>query len=176
MSPSRPVSHAIQCVLWIWLHVLQFNVSNQVRDPEEDTRNKPWRPLPSGRITLANALILKYAMTVACLLVSCSYSTCVFMSSALFSLIIPIYHEMHGDQHWLSKNLMNSVGYACFATGSILVAGMYLSSVFSSLFRLSIKSSFRSVQAGFPWGLLSINNSSHPGHNYPSPRFPGRDR
>ena len=124
LSPSHPVSHAIQCALWVWLHVLQFNLSNQVRDPEEDIRNKPWRPLPSGRITLANVFILKYLTTATCLLVSYYYSHCVFVSSAFLSLLIPMYHEMHGDQHWLSKNLMNSVGYTCFAIGSTLVAGM----------------------------------------------------
>ena len=124
MSPTHQTSHVIQCVLWLWLHILQFNLSNQVRDPEEDKRNKPWRPLPSGRITLANALILKYITTVVCLSVSYSYSTCVLISSASLSLAIPIYHEMHGDQHWLSKNLMNSIGYSCFATGATLVAGI----------------------------------------------------
>ena len=124
LSPSHRASHALQCVLWVWLHVLQFNLSNQVRDPEEDIRNKPWRPLPSGRITLANVFILKYMTTATCLLVSYSYSPCVLVSSAFLSLLIPMYHELHGDQHWLSKNLMNSVGYSCFAIGSTLVAGM----------------------------------------------------
>ena len=124
LSPTHPASHAIQCVLWVWLHVLQFNLSNQLHDPEEDIRNKPWRPLPSGRITLANVIILKYITTATCLLLSYAYSPCVLVSSASLSLLIRLYHEMHGDQHWLSKNLMNSVGYACFATGATLVAGM----------------------------------------------------
>ena len=124
LSSTHRGSHALQCVVWVWLHVLQFNLSNQIRDPEEDKCNKPWRPLPSGRITLANAYILKYITIATCLLLSYSYSTCVLVSSALLTLVIPMYHEMHGDQHWLSKNLMNSIGYSCFATGSTLVAGM----------------------------------------------------
>ena len=133
LSSNCRASHAIQCVLWVWLHVLQFNLSNQVRDPEEDRRNKPWRPLPSGRITLANALVLKYMTTATCLLLSYSYSPCVLMSSAFLSLLIPLYHEMHGDQHWLSKNLMNAIGYACFATGSTLVAGIKFFILFYSV-------------------------------------------
>ena len=124
LSPTHPASHAIQCVIWMWLHVLQFNLSNQLHDPEEDIRNKPWRPLPSSRITFANAFILKYMTTATCLLVSYYYSPCVFVSSASLSLLIRLYHEMHGDQHWLSKNLMNSVGYGCFATGGTLISGM----------------------------------------------------
>ena len=132
LSPTHRASHAIQCLLWLWLHVLQFNLSNQIRDPEEDRRNKPWRPLPAGRMTLANVFILKYITTVACLLVSYSYSTSVFMFSACFSVIVLIYHEMHGDQHWLSRNLFNSLGFCCFATGSTLVAGMALSMLVDS--------------------------------------------
>lgn len=60
--------------------------------------------------------------TATCLLLSYYYSPCVLVSSASLTLLIRLYHEMHGDQHWLTKNLMNSVGYACFATGSTLVA------------------------------------------------------
>ena len=123
LSPIHRASHALQCVLWVWLHVLQFNLSNQVRDPEEDIRNKPWRPLPSGRITLSNVFILKYVTTATCLLLSYYYSTCALVSSAALSVLIRLYHEMHGDQHWFSKNLMNSIGYSCFATGATLVAG-----------------------------------------------------
>jgi 4-hydroxybenzoate polyprenyltransferase len=93
-----------------------------VRDPEEDLRNKPWRPLPSGRITLRNALIFRYLAPVLCVTLSACYSARIFYASAFFALLIPMYHELHGDQHWLSKNLMNAVGYACFAIGSTLVA------------------------------------------------------
>ena len=139
LSPTHPASHASQCVLWVWLHVLQFNISNQLHNPEEDIRNKPWRPLPSGRITLANVFILKYMTTATCLLLSYAYSPCVLVSSATLSLSIRLYHEMHGDQHWLSKNLMNSVGYACFATGATLVAGLsHFCTHINLIFRLNI--------------------------------------
>jgi 4-hydroxybenzoate polyprenyltransferase len=131
LSPTHPACHAIQCVLWAWLHVLQFNLANQLHNPEEDIRNKPWRPLPSGRITLANVFILKYMTTAICLLLSYSYSLYVLVSSASLTVLIRLYHEMHGDQHWLWKNLMNSAGYTCFATGSTLVAG--ISSLFFSV-------------------------------------------
>lgn len=127
LSSTCRVSHAIQCVLWVWLHVLQFNLSNQVRDPEEDRSNKPWRPLPSGRITLANTFILKYITIATCLLWSYSYGPCVLTPSAFLTLLIHMYHEMRGDQHWLTKNLMCSGGYACFATGTTLVAGIAFS-------------------------------------------------
>ena len=122
LSPINPLYHAIQAIFWIYLHLLEFNLANQVRDPEEDKRNKPWRPLPSGRISLENAIILKRVSTVACLLLSLHYSAQVFYASLLFAILIPMYHELHGDQHWFTKNLMNAVGYGCFSIGSTLIA------------------------------------------------------
>ncbi|KAF4615939.1 hypothetical protein D9613_011359 [Agrocybe pediades] len=122
LSPVDSVSHAIQAVVWIWMHLLHFNLSNQVRDPEEDLANKPWRPLPSGRITLENARMFRYIAPFVCMIVSLLYSPAVFYASTAFAILIPMYHELHGDQHWLSKNLMNAIGYACFATGATLVA------------------------------------------------------
>ncbi|KDR74291.1 hypothetical protein GALMADRAFT_250079 [Galerina marginata CBS 339.88] len=122
LSPTNRMSHAIQAVVWIWLHLLHFNLANQVRDPEEDMRNKPWRPLPSGRITLANARRLRYLAPLICMLNSLCYSRTIFFASAFFAALVPMYHELHGDSHWLSKNLMNAVGYTCFAMGSTLIA------------------------------------------------------
>ena len=42
---------------WLWLIILQFCLQNQCSkgSAEEDAVNKPWRPIPSYRITLANA-------------------------------------------------------------------------------------------------------------------------
>ncbi|KAH6879509.1 hypothetical protein B0T10DRAFT_464547 [Thelonectria olida] len=43
--------------LYIWLYVLHFDCSNQ-KDPasiEEDRLNKPWRAIPSGRLTIQGA-------------------------------------------------------------------------------------------------------------------------
>ncbi|PPQ66605.1 hypothetical protein CVT24_006916 [Panaeolus cyanescens] len=122
LSPTRRFAHAIQAIFWIYLHLFQFNLANQVRDPEEDRQNKPWRPLPSGRITLKNAYRLKKLAIATCLFVSWCYGYRVLRTSAFFSILIPAYHELHGDSHWLSKNLMNAVGYACFASGSTLIA------------------------------------------------------
>ncbi|KAF9040692.1 UbiA prenyltransferase family [Panaeolus papilionaceus] len=122
LSPTRRFAHAIQAVLWIYLHLFQFNLSNQVRDPEEDRQNKPWRPLPSGRITLKNANRLKKLSIAACLFASWCYGWRLLRISAFFTVLIPAYHELHGDSHWISKNLMNAVGYACFASGSTLIA------------------------------------------------------
>ncbi|PHH77530.1 hypothetical protein CDD80_507 [Ophiocordyceps camponoti-rufipedis] len=51
-------------LIWIWIHLISFNVNNQ-RSPEsvrEDALNKPWRPLPSGRVSLPTAYLLSIVM------------------------------------------------------------------------------------------------------------------
>ncbi|KAH9483180.1 Fumagillin beta-trans-bergamotene synthase [Psilocybe cubensis] len=122
LSPTNSLSHAVQAIFWLWLHLLHFNLANQVHDPEEDMINKPWRPIPTGRITLAQATVLRYLAPFVCMAVSLLYSRAVFYAALIFAILVPIYHEAKGDSHWLSRNFMNAFGYACFSTGSTLIA------------------------------------------------------
>jgi len=151
LSPKNPVSHGIQAIFWIYLHLLEFNLSNQVHNPEEDKRNKPWRPLPSGRISLERAITLKRIAIVACLLISLHYGVQVFYASLLFAIFIPMHHELHGDQHWLTKNLMNAVGYSCFGIGSTLIAcEHYINFIFFAMLEAELwrpSASGRSIKA-----------------------------
>ena len=55
---------------WIWLNLLQFDLANQCLDPSEDAANKPWRPIPSGRITVSRARALRWAVVPPCIALS----------------------------------------------------------------------------------------------------------
>lgn len=114
-------------LFWIWLHLLQFDVSNQIMDIEEDSHNKPDRPLPSNRLTVRNAVILRWALVPVCFLFSALYSReTVYASMALVALTI-IYDELGAHaRHWLIRNIVNGAGFASFEWGSTLVAGMVL--------------------------------------------------
>ena len=106
------------------MHVLQFDVSNQTLNPEEDEQNKRDRPLPSKRITWANARILRWALVPACFALSACYSVeCVYASIA-FCLLTYAYNEMGGaGGHWVIRNLLNALGVVAFEVGSCLIAG-----------------------------------------------------
>lgn len=123
-TPTHSLSRLPHIVFWIWLHLLQFNVSNQCLSTEEDKRNKPSRPVASGRICLRDALVLRWTLASLCFLTSLAYSTqLVYVSTVLIALTI-IYNElqMHAT-HWALRNILNALGYAAFEAGATLVAG-----------------------------------------------------
>ncbi|KAF4595306.1 UbiA prenyltransferase family-domain-containing protein [Ophiocordyceps camponoti-floridani] len=109
---------------WIWIHLVSFNVDNQ-RSPEsvrEDALNKPWRPLPSGRVSLRAAYLLSMLMppvTVVCsLLVGTGWR-----QSLGIVLLTSWYNRWGGsDTNPLTRNAITGFGYMCFTSGALEVA------------------------------------------------------
>ena len=112
-------------VLWTWLHLLQFCVSNQSLDPDEDARNKPWRPIPSGIVSVVSARILRWILLPLCLSLS------IFLEAHWQGISLAIafiaHNELHLHSHWLMRNACNSWGYASFNAGASAIAGAYYS-------------------------------------------------
>jgi 4-hydroxybenzoate polyprenyltransferase len=121
-------------VLWTWLHLLHFCVANQSQNPEEDVSNKPWRPIPSGIVSVLNARILRWILFPLCLSVSISMSLEAFGQSTSLAICFIVYNELHLDSHWLLRNACNAWGYASFNTGASAIAGAHYSfhTVFSN--------------------------------------------
>jgi hypothetical protein len=125
-APLASFERLPHVIFWVWLHVLQFDVSNQYLDPAEDALNKPDRPLPSGRITLRQAQILRWALVFICMALSACYSTPTVWSSVLLCLLTYTYNELHLHAgHWITRNLNNAFGFTSFELGATLVAGTY---------------------------------------------------
>lgn len=115
-------------MFWVWFHVLQFDVSNQTLDPEEDKHNKKDRPLPAKRITWENALILRWVLVPACWALSACYSLETVYASMALCLLTYIYDEMgFAAGHWLGRNFVNALGFMSFEVGACLIAGKYQS-------------------------------------------------
>ncbi|KAI0033248.1 UbiA prenyltransferase family [Vararia minispora EC-137] len=123
-APMTNILRLPHVLFWIWLHLLQFDVSNQTINLEEDAINKKDRPIPSGRITLNSAVILRWALVPLCLALSTLYSAeTVYASIALVTFTL-IYDEMHAHAgHWLVRNVVNALGFASFEVGASLIAG-----------------------------------------------------
>ena len=122
-SPSLTLATRLpQTLLWVWSHLLLFNLSNQ-RQPSsltEDRLNKPWRPLPSDRLSLSSARNLFIATTIACVALS-SLVGGVGASVALQGLYI-LNNDLHlGDTGAVTRNVLNAAGYTAFAIGGISV-------------------------------------------------------
>ncbi|KAF2827281.1 hypothetical protein CC86DRAFT_321203, partial [Ophiobolus disseminans] len=109
-------------MLWVWLVMLQFTLHNQ-RRPEsiiEDNINKPWRPLPSGRISVKGA---NYLLFVTYLAVSVlSFQLGVITHFVVFTGLVCWYNDLGGsDRSGLFRNFLNASGYACLFSASLRI-------------------------------------------------------
>jgi 4-hydroxybenzoate polyprenyltransferase len=123
ISPEQIVSRIPIMLLWIWLHLLVENISNQ-RLPDaiaEDAVNKPWRPMPSKRLSQPEAISILRVLTPALLL-----STFVFqmgyVPSVTLMAMIWLYNDLDGSGAGpIQRNILNAAGLACFGWGGIYV-------------------------------------------------------
>jgi 4-hydroxybenzoate polyprenyltransferase len=123
-APLCSLKRLPHVIFWTWLHILQFDVSNQCLSLEEDKRNKSDRPLAAGRISVQHAVILRWALLPLCLFISLSYSVQVLYASVAMAALTIIYNECQAHAaHWSVRNILNAVGYATFEIGATLVAG-----------------------------------------------------
>ncbi|KAI5886105.1 uncharacterized protein SCHCODRAFT_02643238 [Schizophyllum commune H4-8] len=101
--------------VWLELHLLAFEIMNQVTGIEEDKLEKPHRPIPSGRISPSSARAL-YACVVACaLLMSARHG--ITWVTAVYAVAITVYNEGGLARFWYFKSGLASLGYACFISG-----------------------------------------------------------
>ncbi|EJF57469.1 hypothetical protein DICSQDRAFT_69381 [Dichomitus squalens LYAD-421 SS1] len=119
--------------LWTWLHLLQFCVSNQSLSPDEDAQNKPWRPIPAGRLPVRQATRLRWALLPLCLFLSFSFG--IPAVGAVLMVGILLHNELKLDSHWFTRNVLNAIGYATFDAGAMTVAqaGAHLSFSYPAL-------------------------------------------
>ncbi|KAG0693491.1 hypothetical protein DFH29DRAFT_963990 [Suillus ampliporus] len=108
VSPHHNPLALSYSLCWLWFHLFQFNVSNQSYSAHEDVVNKPWCPLPSGRISIKDSRALRWGLMVFCLGLSSLFSLIVFTTSAAF----------YGAS---DRNLCNAGGYATLKLGSTLI-------------------------------------------------------
>lgn len=106
---------------WIWINLLPFVIDNQ-RRPEsilEDKLNKPWRPMPSGRMTEDEARRLIFILYPIAFVISIYIGGA--RSSAALMLLGYWYNNHGGAGGVLSKNFINACGFICFASGAMEV-------------------------------------------------------
>lgn len=118
--PRTDLRAFAQSVFWTWLYLLQFCVSNQSLSPDEDERNKPWRPLPSRRISFRHALIIRWTLLPLCIVLSVFHN--VTAVGLILTLGILLHNELRLDAHWFTRNVLNALGYAVFDAGATAIA------------------------------------------------------
>lgn len=108
--------------LWLWFVILQFCVQNQ-RSPgsvAEDSINKPWRPIPSGRMTAGEAEKL---LAVTHLVAGAySYALGVFPIFLVYVCLITAYNDFGAsNKSGLVRNLFCGAGFSCYFGGALSI-------------------------------------------------------
>ncbi|RFU74505.1 prenyltransferase [Trichoderma arundinaceum] len=105
---------------WIWLNLLVEDIANQrlAGSIIEDEVNKPWRPLPSHRLTQEQArdwLIVAIAAAVGSSIFLGGYT-----ASVTLMLFIWMYNDLDGSNSgiWI-RNALNAGGLMCFSWGAL---------------------------------------------------------
>ncbi|KAJ8473053.1 hypothetical protein ONZ51_g8103 [Trametes cubensis] len=106
----------LQRLTWVWVHCLQFCVSNQSIDTSEDKKNHPWRPISSGQISWPAARYLRWMLLVLSLSLSASWGA--FTPSFTLSLATIAYNELGLSKKWFTRNALNAIGYTSFCVGA----------------------------------------------------------
>ena len=122
-QPSRVLPRFLAVALWTWINLLPFAIDNQ-RQPaaiKEDSVNKPWRPLPSKRLTPEQAGRMITILYPIAFLVS------IFLGGLKQCIALIVlgycYNDCGGsDVSWVTRNLINACGFICFSSGAMEVA------------------------------------------------------
>ncbi|KAF5388376.1 hypothetical protein D9615_000799 [Tricholomella constricta] len=122
-APVHSLSNLMQGCIWIWFHLILCNVSNQARAKEEDAVNRPWRPIPSGRITVRQAVVLRWFLVIFCATWSATYGAGTVMATLGLVTVTVLYDEAGFSNGPFTKNLCNVGGYTAFEVGATRIMG-----------------------------------------------------
>ncbi|KAJ7686091.1 UbiA prenyltransferase family [Mycena rosella] len=104
---------------WLELHLLTFEIKNQITGLEEDRLSKPHRPIVAGRISTAGAQLLY--LCVGALAFAFSMYRGVAACSILYLVAIYCYNEGGMSRNWFLKSFLGSIGYVCYCWGTTVI-------------------------------------------------------
>lgn len=110
-------------IIWAWINLLPFDIDNQRRPSsiQEDRINKPWRPLPSGRITPAQAQRLMQISYPMAILASA------YLGGLQESIELMFLGWLYNELGWANdscilRNFANALGFVWWGSGAFSVA------------------------------------------------------
>lgn len=111
-------------VLWTWLNTLVFDLANQ-RLPGsilEDTLNKPWRPLPAGRISQDQTRRLLF-LAIPISLGVIHWGIGATEETVILFCMNWMYNDLGGsDDNFIVRNLIIAIAYILYGSGTLRVA------------------------------------------------------
>ncbi|CAO2655312.1 Nn.00g103760.m01.CDS01 [Neocucurbitaria sp. VM-36] len=109
--------------VWLWVVILQFCLQNQCSPSsvQEDSLNKPWRPIPSGRILRTQAEYLLTSTHIVATVVS--YYLDVLPIHVVYIILITAYNNFGGsDRSGILRNFYCGAGFSCYFSGAMSIA------------------------------------------------------
>ncbi|KAI1142051.1 UbiA prenyltransferase family-domain-containing protein [Hypoxylon sp. FL0543] len=128
--PDQPIQdrhllcRSLMALLWVWINLVPFTIGNQTTASSiaEDAINKPWRPLPSRRLSSSHARIMMPFFYVVAQIFNIYTGSGIRQGVCLFLLGV-WYNNLGGaDYHPLIRNAINALGYVCFTSGAMEAA------------------------------------------------------
>ncbi|ESK92665.1 hypothetical protein Moror_16026 [Moniliophthora roreri MCA 2997] len=113
------IATMLNLLVWIWMFLLQFCAANQMHSIREDFINKPYRPIPSGLISVQATYKIRWILVPTCLYLSWVYR--VFCAGLSLTLSFALYNEFGLDSYWYSKSLLNAIGIVSWNIGAALI-------------------------------------------------------
>uniref|UniRef100_A0A0W0EY46 Uncharacterized protein n=1 Tax=Moniliophthora roreri TaxID=221103 RepID=A0A0W0EY46_MONRR len=107
--------------IWLELHLLAFDIKNQLIGIEEDRLCKPDRPFPSGRISPEKGQAL-YITVVAASFCLSFFQGLTVVSTAYFCATT-LYNEYGLSRNLVLKSPTGAVGYMCYCWGTTYIMG-----------------------------------------------------
>jgi 4-hydroxybenzoate polyprenyltransferase len=103
-----------------WFNVFVFDLANQrsVESVQEDILNKPWRPIPSGRITTDQTRRLMLVAVPIVLLFN--YWLGVWKQGIFIHILVWLYNDIRGGDE-IVRDLIISIAYGLFNSASLIL-------------------------------------------------------
>lgn len=122
-APNTRILNTIAITsFWTWINLLPFAIDNQRQAGaiKEDILNKPWRPLPSQRLTPPQAkklMLLLYPLALCTSVLYGSWRQCLILMALGYW-----YNDRGGAEGCVTRNFINACGFVCYASGAMEVA------------------------------------------------------
>jgi hypothetical protein len=112
-TPLQLIFRLHRVVLFNWTKLIIFDLANQrlPSSAQEDLLNKPWRPVPSGRMTCDHVRQAMLPAIPAVLLFN-YYALGVGSECAVLIILTWLYNDLGGgDRNWLTRNAIIAVAF-----------------------------------------------------------------
>ena len=104
-----------------WLNVLVFQLANQRLSEKEDALNKPWRPIPSGRLT--SDQVRHLLMLAIPTVLICTYLLGAWQETALLFVLTWLYNDLGGgDENFVIRNLVIATAFGLYNCSTFQIA------------------------------------------------------